>query len=246
MSDVTRSRFDELRKVVHSHFNDYLVVGFALLEISKEKLYLQEYKTFEEFCQKEFEIPRRQAYKMIEAASVVQDVPELAHAKASHIAEIAKIDPKKRKEVVDQAQKDGATTAKGIRKAAEELHDDDKEYDEIGRQIPPEILEDWHKAENFSEVLSLVSRVKVEVERLFKEEDVITAEIHNGTLAEIKHVYTALKQVLPYSLCPTCNGLGRKKCVLCKGRGWISKMLYESAIPAETKKVIEKMGAKNK
>ena len=45
-------------------------VGLALTEIRDDKLYREEFDTFEEFCKQTFQLERAHAYRMIEAAEI--------------------------------------------------------------------------------------------------------------------------------------------------------------------------------
>jgi hypothetical protein len=49
-------------------------IGLALRQIQEKRLYRQNYKTFEEYCISRWEMSRRSAYQLIEAASVYENV----------------------------------------------------------------------------------------------------------------------------------------------------------------------------
>jgi hypothetical protein len=49
-------------------------IGLALGQIQEKRLYRQNYKTFEEYCISRWEMSRRSAYQLIEAASIHQNV----------------------------------------------------------------------------------------------------------------------------------------------------------------------------
>jgi hypothetical protein len=86
----------------------------ALLKIHAKKLY-SEYKTFEEYCQKRWGIERRQAYRMIESAKVVENVSNLTQIPPprveSHARLLGELPPEKQgaawEEAVDLAKERG-------------------------------------------------------------------------------------------------------------------------------------------
>jgi len=118
--------------------------------------------------------------------------------------------------------------------------------DKIGRKIPADMVKDWDRAdETASHLRSLASEIKVTVERGLTDNDPIFAEVFNHTIAEAGGIHYTLGQITPHALCPTCQGLGRLKCMLCKKRGWISKYLWNSPVVSkETRAIIEKAAAK--
>jgi hypothetical protein len=76
----------ELETTIANGFTKFLEVGNALLEIQARKLYQDDgYATFEQYCAKRWSISRAQAYRMIQAAEVVEhlrvdpDVPLPIH-----------------------------------------------------------------------------------------------------------------------------------------------------------------------
>lgn len=65
-----RSDLKRLEKVVRGGLQTAFEVGAALLEIRDQKLYREKAKTFEAYCQAEFEIDRSYAYRLIDAHEV--------------------------------------------------------------------------------------------------------------------------------------------------------------------------------
>lgn len=71
-----KQRFEELETTIEKGINTFYEVGSALLEIRDSRLYRQEYKTFEEYCQNRWNIERRHAYRLIEATQVIENVSQ--------------------------------------------------------------------------------------------------------------------------------------------------------------------------
>lgn len=78
MSDyLTAVEIDELRQceiVIEHGLKTFIEVGNALMEIRDKRLYRIEYSTFEEYCQKRWDLTRRYIDRLINAAMVVDNI----------------------------------------------------------------------------------------------------------------------------------------------------------------------------
>lgn len=68
------SQLAELEAVIERGLQTFVEVGNALMEIRDGRLYRAEYGTFEDYCQDRWGIERRHAYRLIDAAQVVNNV----------------------------------------------------------------------------------------------------------------------------------------------------------------------------
>lgn len=246
LSTNDQNRLKALKTKIKNGLETAFDVGLSLMEIRDSKLYLQDYDTFEEFCNCEFNIEIRKAYRLIDASEVKESIKNVSHGtqikNERQARELAKVPVNERESVLEEAAKDGPITAKKIQEAAKEkkvIH-----LDKIGRPIPESILEDWKRADEFSSVLRQLSDVKCIVDRALKDEDVVFVEIKNDSLALLKNAYGNLSCVIPHSVCPSCQGHQRSKCVFCKRRGFLSKFMYETCVPEETKAILVRGGAR--
>jgi N6-adenosine-specific RNA methylase IME4 len=71
---IEQTRLEQCEAVIDQGLKTFTDVGKALLEIRDLKLYRKEYDTFENYCQKRWGWERRHAYRMIDAAQVVENV----------------------------------------------------------------------------------------------------------------------------------------------------------------------------
>lgn len=256
LSEIEAKRYEKLKAKVHRWMEDRFAVGDALGEILNRRLYTLEYSTFEAFCETEYGIKKSRAYQLIEAAEVkaglqgstmVDKVTNERQARA-----LAAVPEEDRAKVVEEASKTGKVTSKTITEAATRTAEPKTEkpiktihLDKTGYPIPDSILEDWQRAEGYSEVLQDISRIKCQLEDGLTEGDfVLFAELTNNTVANIKNVYADLSTVLPYAVCSTCQGHQRQKCTLCRGRGFLSKFRYKTCVPAEVKAIRERSASK--
>ncbi len=63
-----------LENIIQKGLSSFYEVGAALITIRNSRLYRETHGTFEEYCQDRWNIKRRQAYRLIDAAEVVENV----------------------------------------------------------------------------------------------------------------------------------------------------------------------------
>lgn len=247
------SRYEVLKERIRRWWDDRLKIGEALREIQASKLYKDEYGTFEEFCDQEFGLKHSQAYRLIEAADVKDSL------KSSPMGEkivnerqaraLAPVPAEQREEVITKASASGSVTAKAITEAAKTTTPDPAppskpekivHLDKTGYRIPEDIYPDWQEAEAFNSILSQLHRIKLQIEKSVEESELAFREITNSTVSELENVWRDLQRVLPYAVCPTCQGRTREKCTLCKQRGWVSRFGYEHWVPKATRDLRER------
>lgn len=118
------------------------------------------------------------------------------------------------------------------------------QLDGTGYPIPESILSDWREAEAFNDTIKQLHRVKLCVEKALEDGNLAFREVTNTTTAELKNAWGGLQRVIPYAVCPTCQGQTRSKCTLCKQRGFISKFAWEHWTTKETRELRARLAAK--
>ena len=76
-NELTEAELVELGRLeakVERGLRAFWEIGRALTQIRDKRLYRRHYKTFEEYCIARWEMSRRSAYQLIEAASVIENV----------------------------------------------------------------------------------------------------------------------------------------------------------------------------
>lgn len=134
MSDIAniitldeRSRLFQLEETIRQGLNTFVDVGNALLEIRDKRLYRQEYSTFEDYCNKQWNMARRTAYQLIDAAEVVENVRNCAQilpTNESQARPLASLEPEEQVEAwkrVITSTPEGKITAAIVLKAAKEV-----------------------------------------------------------------------------------------------------------------------------
>ena len=71
MTKKDLTRLADLEDIIKRHLVGFTVVGKALFTVKHEALYREGYATFEEWCQKRFNIGRRRAYELLAATDTI-------------------------------------------------------------------------------------------------------------------------------------------------------------------------------
>lgn len=174
------------------------------------------------------------------AATIANDVG-VSQSTVEQAKRVLRDAPKETVEKVERGEKSVATAVKEIKEEkAKAQAKEEKHFDKTGYPIPDAILADWQRAEGFASVLREISKVKSALKKGLDESDLIFAEVTNTTVSTLTNAYGDLKRVLPYVVCPTCQGRTPKKCATCRGRGFVSEFYYSTCVPEETKKIRER------
>jgi phage N-6-adenine-methyltransferase len=83
ITDIVTDRLLECERVIERGLNTFVEVGAALLEIRDSGLYKVRYGTFEEYCRERWQMARRTAYQLMDAAEVVENVRNCAQIPAN-------------------------------------------------------------------------------------------------------------------------------------------------------------------
>lgn len=109
--------------------------------------------------------------------------------------------------------------------------------DKLGFAIPQHIEKSWQRAEHEGrEICAKIHQIKLTVEKAISQRDLIFREVNQGTVIELTNAWLALKQIIPYAVCPLCEGDDRRaQCLACCTRGFMSKFRYDRCIPQDVK-----------
>lgn len=111
--------------------------------------------------------------------------------------------------------------------------------DETGVEIPKEILEIWGQADNdVNETILYIKSVKVRLASAEKSGDKIWLGTNfNSALAACSQLLADVEAMIPYAVCPSCNGVMDDKNCSCKGKGFVGKFFWDKCIPEEIKQM---------
>lgn len=245
MDDKIRHLKNE--KIIRDGKDTFVKVGLALEDIRDSKTYRDTHETFEAYCQEKWGFKRGYAYQMIQAAEAVQGLSPKCTALLNSpkaAVELAQVPKDKREAVVREAKKGGKkVTAEAIKEAAKVVVPPpavNYYEDELGVPIPSKILETWFRGDEIEQMLKQVRNIKSVVSKGIKENDPLFKELTNTAIADISHVIAVLEMAYPYTVCTACNGQLLDDCVLCHGRGFLSKQRYMT-VPEEIREMREKV-----
>lgn len=108
--------------------------------------------------------------------------------------------------------------------------------DHTGLRIPESILSDWKRAHETGHSLQTTLDELIEIlEQGLRDGDVIFAELHDAS--DCKAARETFSRIIPYAVCTSCQGMVREKCSFCRGRGFISKFLWDICVPEKIKEI---------
>lgn len=133
LTPADRKALAKHEETIRNGLASFIEVGQSLIEIRDSELYREDFGTFEEYCQTQWDLPRQRAYDKIAAAEVIAQLSNvrnsgqipLAESQALELAKAKKDAPKVWAEVLKRSPKlaDGSpcTTAKKIAAIRDEL-----------------------------------------------------------------------------------------------------------------------------
>jgi hypothetical protein len=108
----------ELETVIVPGLKNCIEVGAALRAMSDERLYRSTHSSFKDYVEETYKVSVRRAYELVEAAEVVQSLPESvrnsAHLNAGQASELAKAPKAKRAEVLKRAMVHASAAGKPV------------------------------------------------------------------------------------------------------------------------------------
>lgn len=130
-----RSRLYKLEETIEHGLNTFVDVGNALLEIRDKRLYRQEYSTFEEYCNKRWNMKQSRAYQFMDSAKVVgilqsSTIVELLPTNEAQARPLTSLEPAEQIEAWKRAitsTPEGKITAAVVLKAAKEIQQEKRD-----------------------------------------------------------------------------------------------------------------------
>lgn len=125
-----KERLAELEGVIQRNLQSFYEVGRALMEIRDNRLYQHKngggYQTFEDYCREVWDIGRRNAYYLMDAATVIENVNNCSQKPAteSQARPLARLEPEKQKVAWQKAVEtapEGKVTAAHVQKVVREM-----------------------------------------------------------------------------------------------------------------------------
>ena len=115
-----------------------------------------------------------------------------------------------------------------------------KVLDEVGREVPDELVPLWQRRQEVQDLMTAVSRVRSTLRRAQEENDELYAHANfSHALATLDQGYTAIAATKPHAVCPYCHGTAlRANCRACRKTGFLSKFKWDTAVPEELRRQV--------
>lgn len=256
--------------VIEKGQKHFIEVGQALFAIKQRRLYRDEFGTFEEYCQERWGWGASRARQICGAVKYWEEnkdkkAIENERQARKEIGEGQKSDSDNEKVTKKSvtsgntllgAPKSGSAVpcsefidrSTGVQHSAYTRSEPEKKpepeiaVDKIGRPIPPGILDQWNRAHELGTKLrSIVSDLKCTLEKGIGNDEIF-AELTNSVTAEARSIHFSLGQILPYAVCPKCQGMKtHTTCQVCRHRGYVSKTYWDGpTVGTDLRTLIEK------
>ena len=228
----------KLIKIVNGAEAAFIEAGTALADIRDRKLYREEAKTFEGFCNENWGWTANYVSRLLSAKEVLKSVPMGTITTERQARAVSRRVPDhKGPEVILEAGKSGSLTTKGMTKVVQEANKPrvtagpPTVKDKLGIIVPEKALVYWNRGVEVEEVIMNLERIKNTINKAQEAGDKLYAEMHVLDLVHLSRFLESIRSALPHSVCPKCNGQHIEECSLCEGRGVISRRLY-SMLPS--------------
>jgi hypothetical protein len=248
LDTVERNKLRKLEVVVAEGITSFLAVGEALKEIRDLKLYRESHKTFEKYVDQKWGMQKSQAYRLIDASVVSQNLSPMGD-KNERVAEITterqlrelKDVPVESIEAVVNKAADIAgektITASDIKQAREEVlsepepsfevpgHNSDQWQDVDDTPEPEPAKPDTPQSDDPKALQAPIQAVATQLNGMLKELKRLSD--HTGgewlDISDLETQIEALKYSIRQSIywmdCMDCGGKG---CKTCRQIGWLS------------------------
>jgi DNA-directed RNA polymerase subunit H (RpoH/RPB5) len=124
LTPIEKNNLVELEATIEKNLKSFYEVGFALMQIRDNKLYRENYITFEHYCKEKWKMTRVRAHQLISAAEVQDDLLTTVNIPERQLRPLVPVkDPEERREVYQRAidtAPNGKVTAKHIEETVKE------------------------------------------------------------------------------------------------------------------------------
>jgi len=112
--------------------------------------------------------------------------------------ELAQVPEAKRVEVLQEAKRNGAITAKSIRAAVTRVVYDEEALDVDDIPIPKPAIKYWNRRDEAKGILRQISSIRIEIEKLLPD-DPMWCEVNlNGVLADLSSAINRFSAAVPF------------------------------------------------
>ncbi len=224
------------------------------VEIHQTKIWSRTHTTFADFLMDKLSIKKSHAYRLIEAAKIVEANPgeNIANESQARAISDAKKNgrsepPKSNNERESQSRNptEQNSPSWGMRSSVKSeskptKKDEEVQLDKVGTPIPNDALPYWNRQQEVQDILSQISKLKGKVIHARESEDPLWMVIDNFVGERFDQVHSVISQAKPFAVCTQCMGtpsLQPGGCSFCHSTGLISKWKWDNCSPKEIKEI---------
>lgn len=126
LTTIEQTELTKCEEVIDRTKGAFLECGIALASIRDKKLYRRDFRTFDAYCQDRWGWQRMHAHRLIEAAKVVEDLPQNVSRGIQNERQaraLAKVPKEQRVEVIKAVTESGPITSERITETARKFKD---------------------------------------------------------------------------------------------------------------------------
>lgn len=218
-------------KTIENGVRSFVEVGEALLNIRDSRLYRETHKTFEAYCADRWSLTVRNAYQLIEAAGVYDDVNQGTQKPANEkqARPLTSVPKESRAEVWQYALDTAPTDDEGnpkvtgshVEKAVKEWKEEKKPKPEKseGPSLPD--------TSAFDDLAESIKALVADASALSKSDagKFLNIKRVRALASDIKKL---LKEARPVAICPYCEG---RRCQMCARSGAVTEEMVSNFEP---------------
>lgn len=113
--------------------------------------------------------------------------------------------------------------------------------DLTGMKIPLRLEALWIRRDEVIETMRYVQVMRKSISLVWQQDPLYLPVSLSSIASKLESVYKDLMCAVPYAVCASCQGAETDSCVMCKGRGFLSKLQWDVCVPEEMKAIRKAM-----
>lgn len=113
--------------------------------------------------------------------------------------------------------------------------------DLTGMKIPLRLEALWNRQEEVQDTIRHIKVLRKSIASAFQDDPLYMPVSLANIASKLESVYKDLMCAVPYAVCASCQGAETDSCVMCKGRGFLSKLQWDVCVPEEMKEIRKAM-----
>lgn len=250
LNSLERSTLRKYEKVIEAHFQTFLDVGNALMNINGEGLYRETHQSFGGYCTDRWGLTKRRAYQLMQGAEIGQQVGTAVHTSTQESQTVDQLVPDKERQTRELAKLPEETrpvawskavsdaggeqpTASQVRSVVESyLTDEEDAVEDPEEPLPEDEPEEEEEPTTEDQIAEHDKAIEAFCRALMKDAKKNRPDVEwldhkgrwDGFMRKLKQGLDTLRSAKA-AACPACEGDGCKECLQL---GYLPKVEAES------------------